>query len=869
MNKPTLSPIPFTEADLNGTLVERLNRVAGEIAPDHLAYHDLQVDLTYGQLFEKAHRLAAGLAYCIGPDASQEQQLVALLLSPDWSETVGLLATILAGHYYVAFDPLQDAEKHKPYFAEYRIRAVITTQGNLDIARNLVCAADTEIPILCVDDLPDAPPVYAIPAQHNRALHSVYFTSGSTGKPRGVLRTHGGMLHTAYLSSVDLGFTPADKITLTMPIALGMSLTATLGALLNGVTICRRNDALLNPRAFYDWLREDEITIARASAGMIRSLTLLPDEFVSIPSLRLVDTGGEAFTQAEIARLFRLTSPSGMLNIRLASNEAGNYAMFRVRAGEAWAGEKNKAGYPPRFVQVLVVDENRNPLPPGQDGELAVRSRYLAAGYIHEPAQTAARFESVSNGEQIYYTGDMGRILEDGCIEFLGRKDFRVKVRGYTVELEAVEAGLKKLDHVRDAAATVQDLPNGNRRLVGCLVLEKGYSLSTRSARQQLVKHLPDHMIPSVLQVVESIPLTPTGKVDRKALPMPALDRSNLGVEYRAPDTTQEADLVHIWEQVLSIPKIGLDDDFFDLGGDSLLAANLFAAVEKHFGRRYFASVLLEHRTPGQLAGYMLDHPDGDEGVLSRLRSGGSKKPLIILPGGMDAAFVFRNMLPYFDADRPVYAFELSRVYRQTQQETPIPELAAGLIKTLKQAQPEGPYYILGYSFGGLVAFELACQLRQAGETVGLLALLDTLPPGKTLFSFSDRFWNYHLPNFRKLDWAGRRDYVFSRIHRVWMRLSALRIFRPLTRKMFQSTVRIRHVVSNKYMPGIFAGDLLLFSTEHKNLHGSQENHLAWKNHATGQFTAVMIPGEHKDLMVDPYVQPWAEKLSQSVLQLP
>lgn len=584
-NSNLSQPIPFAIDEIHGSLNERLEKVIENLPEGHLAYHDPHSDVSYAQLFENGKRLAAALAIDLGSDAQHEQQMVALLLDADWTELLGLMGVVLAGHYYVAFDPLQGMAQPQAYFAEYPIRALMTSLRYADVVRNLIQFAPHEIKILFVDDIPDVPKEYQIPILDADSYHSVYFTSGSTGKPRGVLRTHGVILHSAYISSVDLGFVPCDRITLTMPVSLGMSLTSTLGALLNGVTIYRRTEALANPLAFYRWLQEDCISIARASAGLVRSLLNLPEEFGVIESLRLVDTGGEAFKRREIERVLAFMLPGGKLNIRLASNEAGNYAMFRVQAGQAWDGETNPAGFPPKLVDVLVVDENRQPLAAGQKGELAIRSRYLAAGYINDPVQTATRFEIVADGsgDRLYYTGDMGRILPDGSVEFLGRKDFRVKVRGYTIELEAVEKALKNLPNVRNAATTVQTLPSGNKRLVGFLVLEAEHEIHLEQVRKQLGADLPNYMIPSILQVIESIPLTPTGKPDRKALPVPTSQRPALDVPYRAPQTDSEVELVRIWESVLGIQTVGIDDSFFELGGDSLMSMQMIMEVEKYF----------------------------------------------------------------------------------------------------------------------------------------------------------------------------------------------------------------------------------------------------------------------------------------------
>ena len=586
MDRSNLPPrIPFEESELSGSLNDRIAKVKQFIPAEHVAYHDPDIELTYGQLFERSERLAAALAARLGAELPQSQQLVAMLLDADWTELVGYLGVILSGHYYLAFDPLQGLAHPEASFREYPIKALITTRRHAEAARDLAQLAPHEVAILFMDEIPDAPADFPKPAITADSYHSIYLTTGSTGKPRGVVRNHAARVYAAYQEATGFDLNSADRVTLTMPVSLGMSLAGSLTALLNGASVHRRLAALANPAAMYRWMAEEKITVLHGSAGLIRSLTKLPAEYGLIESLRYVKTGGEPMTRSEIERLLSYMPEGGKFSSRLASNEGGTFGMFTAQAGVEWVGETNPAGVIPEFVSVSVVDENRKPVPFGETGELVVRSRFMAVGYYNDPEQTAARFEQTGDGsgERMYYTGDMGRIFPDRRVEFLGRRDFRVKVRGYTVELEAVDRALRKLEHVRDAATVVQTLPNGNKRLVGFLVLEEGRELSIEQARGQLGKDLLQYMIPSVLQIIDAIPRIGIGKIDRKALPVPAPQRDMLSEPYRPPQTERETELTRIWEAVLGIRPVGVDDSFFELGGDSLLSMQMNMEVEKHF----------------------------------------------------------------------------------------------------------------------------------------------------------------------------------------------------------------------------------------------------------------------------------------------
>ena len=272
----------------------------------------------------------------------------------------------------------------------------------------------------------------------------------------------------------------------------------------------------------------------------------------------------------------------GIFNARLASNEAGNYAMFRIRSGQKWSGKRNPAGYPPPQVKVFVVDENRQPLPVGEEGEIAVTSKYLAAEYLNDPEQTKQRFEEGPNGgkERTYYTGDLGKIAKDGLIEFLGRKDLRVKIRGYTVGLEVVDTALKGIEGIQDAVVTVQVLPSGNKRLIGYLVPREGQIISISHVRQELGKLIPQYMIPPVLIKSKELPTTITGKIDRKALKIPELVRPEMDVPYHEPRNEKEKKIAAIWERILGVKPVGIEDSFFELGGDSLMSMQMIMEIE-------------------------------------------------------------------------------------------------------------------------------------------------------------------------------------------------------------------------------------------------------------------------------------------------
>jgi acyl-coenzyme A synthetase/AMP-(fatty) acid ligase/lauroyl/myristoyl acyltransferase/acyl carrier protein len=583
----TIPAIPFLEEELYQSLGDRFQKVVSNLPPDHPAYIDQDDCVSYQHLWQVSLSLAAHLQQHLGNAGTGEQQLTATLLKPDWRELQAMMGILLSGHYFFAMAPDRNEQQNHQHLQEYPIQALITTHDLLDNARRL-CADLPDCRIITLEEITGDGNNFASPQINYRAGHMVTFTSGSTGKPRGVIRTHAMGLLSSYLAATDLAFTPSDRITLTSDITIAMASTPTIGALMTGATICRRLDCLTSPTSFYQWLADDRITIARASAGLIRSLLNIPDGTPPLPDLRLIDTGGEGFSRAEIEGFYALMQPEGIFNVRLASSEAGNYAVFRIGRGDIWEGERNPAGYVPPFTEVMVVDEDRQPLPFGEEGELAVRGRFMSAGYLNDPEQTRARFvpDPQDPALQTYYTGDMGSLSADGMVTFLGRRDFRVKVRGFTIELEAIEHAFRTIPAISDTAVIVQSLPSGNKRLVAYYTTKDGHNFTASYLRSRLAKRLPQHMIPSVILPLDELPQTPSGKVDRKALPMPSLTRASLEVPYRAPQTDLEKQLAAIWEKLLDVSEIGIDDNFFELGGDSLISMQMVLEVETATGAR-------------------------------------------------------------------------------------------------------------------------------------------------------------------------------------------------------------------------------------------------------------------------------------------
>src|SRR5262249_12207807 len=373
-------------------------------------------------------------------------------------------------------------------------------------------------------------------------------------------------------------------------------------------------------------------------------------------------------------------------------------------------------------------------VPLGIWGELYIGGDGLARGYLNRPDLTAEKFvPNPFGGEtstRLYRTGDLARYRPDGNIEFIGRIDHQVKLRGFRVELAEIEAVLGQHPEVHETVGVVREDSPGDERLAAYIVPGPDQTPQSGELRSYLKRKLPKYMIPSAFVVLDALPLTPSGKVDRRRLP--ALDRARSQREsgYVGPRDVLEERLAKIWERVLGVERISMTDNFFDLGGHSLLAVRLFVRIERRLARSLPLASIFQAPTVEQLAAMICTAPSSaTSGCLVALQSEGRKPPLFCLPGLHGHAFRFRHLVRSLGDDQPVYGLQYPGLDGQTAPLTGVEDMAAELIRHMCHVQPRGPYYLCGYSFGGLVAYEIAQPLTSQGQPVAMLAFFDTLAP--------------------------------------------------------------------------------------------------------------------------------------------
>ncbi|MBX3014600.1 MAG: AMP-binding protein [Caldilineaceae bacterium] len=596
---------PFSEGDPLTTVPVGFARICQQVPAQQLAYVGDDRTLTYAALAAASQGVANALTDLLGLALTREQQQAVALLLPHQAESlIGILGTLQAGHFYIPLDFVMGAATLRQILVDCPPRVILTTTA-LQAQALALLPAEQQPVVLCIDTLaPVAVRSQATLPSDPMLYASVQYTSGSTGKPRGVVRTHATNLYTYYLARHDLGLTVADRASHLLSYAHSFSTPTIIGGLLNGATLYARPLGALTALALYRWIAEHQITNLSVSIGMLRELAALAVTHPPLTSLRSIGTGGEAMKRAEVEQLCQLLPTGCRLVYRLASTEAGAYARFILAVGQPWVGDHIPVGYVPPGQELLCLDEDHKPVAAGEPGEMAVRSPFLCAGYWERPADNAAKFlpATPDHPYPTFLTGDSGRISAAGLVEFLGRKDFMVKIRGYRVQLEEVEAALQALPSIQSAVVVAQPAPMGDQRLVAYLVPHSQPAPSVSALRQSLGARLPTYMIPALFKFLDQLPLTAIGKVDRKALPLPSAERPVLDTPFVAPRSEREAQVAALWEEILEIYPIGIHDDFFELGGHSLALLTLTTQLKERFTQEISLTAFIQRATIAEMA---------------------------------------------------------------------------------------------------------------------------------------------------------------------------------------------------------------------------------------------------------------------------
>ncbi|HEX3526265.1 MAG TPA: amino acid adenylation domain-containing protein [Thermoanaerobaculia bacterium] len=825
-------------------------------APDAPAVSMGAERLTYRELDERANRLAHHLlARGVRPG-----DRIALRLERSTGLVAAILAVLKTGAAYVPLDPAYPAE---------RLAFALEDSG----ATLEITAEDFENATIA-DRSPERP---AVPADPGLPAYVIY-TSGSTGRPKGVVVTHANVDRLFTATAPWFGFGADDVWTLFHSYAFDFSVWELWGPLLHGGRL-----AVVpfwesrSPEGFYRLLCDEKVTVLNQTPSAFRQLLWAEEAAASRGdlSLRWVIFGGEALEPAGLAPWFARHGDERPRLINMYGiTETTVHVTFRpLRADDS--GRGSLIGRPIPDLSLHVLDAHLQPRPFLVAGEIHVGGAGLAQGYLGRPDLTAERFVpdpfTGEPGARLYRSGDLARRLPDGDLEYLGRIDLQVKIRGFRIELGEIEAALAAHPAVREAVVLARETTGGERRLVAYAVRVPGDAVEAATLRASLAKRLPDYMLPSAFVLLDELPLTPNGKVDRKALPSPEDAGAAPLSRHVPPRTPLERFLAECFRDVLGLPadrEIGVHDDFFALGGTSISGAIFIHRLQAALATAVPVVAIFNHPTVAALAEHLRqdsdrDSPGVDSIALSReilvpLQEGDPhRRPLFCVHPIGGEAVSYRDLARHLDPGQPVYGIQ-----SPDPPLTDLREMAACYLDAIRRHQPQGPYRLAGWSMGGVAAYEMARQLAEQGETVEVLALIDTLAPallvgeadpdgvGMIALFAAGLAWAHGLDvpavDFTGLDEDGALTLVMSLGREAGLLPPSIELAE--LRRLFDR-FRANHYALYTYKPDPYPGDLLLFRASIQMGEEEEEGTRGWGELVTGELRIYDLPGNHYTLL--------------------
>lgn len=697
--------------------------------------------LSYQSLNAAAELLAEALRR-LGVGAESR---VGLFFERSLEQMVTLLGVLKAGGAAVPLDPayppqrlrhiLQLAQPHLLLSHASLSQQLPDWDGGLGL-----CAADGNLTWVQPMPLKADQQLEGREAATPDSLAYILYTSGSTGVPKGVAMPHRPLVN---LMRWQVQRSAPLHIQRTLQFA-SLNFDVSFQEIFStwssgGCLYLIAEDLRREAGRLLDWLRENAIERLFLPFVALQSLAEAAQTAAELPtSLREIITAGEQLRIDDTLRRFFARLPGCRLDNQYGPTEAHVVSAYLLEGEPDNWPDLPPIGRPIANARLYVLDRRLQPQPIGVPGELYIGGLSLARGYLQAPELTAERFlpSPFVAGERLYRTGDLARFLPDGNLMFLGRRDTQVKVRGYRVEMGEIEVLLSQHPAISQAVVIAQQDESGSAgtRLLAYVTVRPGAEVTSAALRWHLQQSLPDYMIPAEIIFLEAFPLTPSGKVDRRRLPLP--ERRGGEAEVTPPRDELESWLCQVWQEVLGLQRVGIQDSFFDLGGHSLLALRLFARLEQRLGRRLPVTLLFQYQTIAQLAEYLRreqEHPAWSELVPIHLPASASQRPPFFMVhtfGG--GVLTYAPVIRAMGQDLPVYGLEARGLDGVTPPHTSIPEMAAAYVQAIRRLQPHGPYYLGGYCFGGVVAYEMACQLQQLGERTAFLAIIDGYAPAQT-----------------------------------------------------------------------------------------------------------------------------------------
>ncbi len=861
----------------SGLTLHALMRQQTEKTPDRTAVSDGERQWSYRELEERANQLA----HCLRDHGVRPEVGVCLLLDRALEMVLALHGVNRSSGAWVPLGPDNATARLAHMLSEIE-PPVILTQAHL---RDRLPPTDAKV--ICLDSQWDAevarypvspPPDDAGP----QTLAYIFYTSGSTGRPKGVMNEHRGIVNRLHWMQDAFNRQPDDRVLQKTPYTFDCSIWEFYWPLMVGGSIeVAAPDEHKDPRALVRRVKARDVTTMHFVPSML-------DAFVDYEasgecsSLRRVLCNGEALPFDLCERFFERFDGVELHNL---------YGPTEAAVGVThWPCTPDPSlgiipiGRPTTNCRVHVLDAQLRPTPIGIPGELHIGGVQVARGYHARDELTAERFlPDPFGGERLYKTGDLARWIDEGVVEFMGRLDFQVKLRGFRIELGDIESNLLASPTVRQAAVLLREDRPGDKRLVGYVVAEEGETPDEEELKVALLAHLPSYMVPSRIVTIDAFPTNASGKLDRKQLPAPPQSAEDADVVRDPPRGPTEERLAAIWKDLLGVEELGRDDDFFALGGNSISAVRLVGRIEQQLGVEISLGVVFEAPTIAGLAGHLDSDDEGGERAVISLQAGDGKLPLFCICGIHLYSKLAKAIGPH-QTVYGVYLEEEGQMLRAAMSdpgsvELDVRELASKYLDAVVATQPKGPYCLAGVSFGGVLSFEIARQLRARGEDVAMLALLDTvLPSGMTV---DIGMWAKAQLELIESEGAGwfmhktRRATQFA-LSRAKGLLPWLPSLRPKAKPgvpggggvaAFQHRVYTDAMRRWESTPKPYDGPVFFAAAaDHTEAIGRRIDPLyGWEPHVEAEFSICVVPGTHIGILDDPGVEPLGRHLERQL----
>ena len=726
--------IGFPPEEVEQSIPERFEKIVRNY-PSHPAVESENETLAYADLNAQSNRMARAIL----KRAECNVHPVALLFGKGSAQVIAMLAVLKAGKFFVLLDPALPEDRLSAILEDTGSELLLHDQKNAALATRLSRDGCQLLQASLASDDGSTENLGRRIAPDDLAY--VVYTSGSTGKPKGVIQNHQNILHRTMLRVRTDHLRPNDRFA---HITSGTSneITNAFYSLLNGASMVIFDLRKEGVDRLAQWLVQERITLCSFATPLFRKLCETLTGTVQFPHLRSIRFRSDAIFKSDVELYEKFFPKHCILVTSLSSTETGALTETVIPKASEIPGNEVSIGCPQPDKEIVLLDDNGHQVEVNLVGEIVVRSKYLSPGYWRRPDLTAAKFKQDPDDPEkcrCYHTGDLALMLPNGCLVHKGRKDFRVKIRGYGVELAEVEKTLRGHNEVTDCVVVDRKDESGETKLIAYFSSAGQLKPNASELRRHLSGSLPGYMVPSAFVRLESIPLLPNGKVDRRALPEPDTTRPELSVPYEAPRTRLERDLAEFWAEVLSLDRVGTRDDFFDLGGHSLSGSLIISWIHEKFGVDLPVSEFFVNPTVAQLAERIEGAARETQLVgkktwtyLCELQKGKGRPPIFIFPGGGGGEpefFVYGFLARHVGAEYPFYGLRARGADGVLQPHTSVPQMADAYVEEIRSLQPKGPYFLVGECAGGVNAYEAARQLVAQSQQVAMLVLMDVERP--------------------------------------------------------------------------------------------------------------------------------------------